>query len=383
MVLLTGTILALTVTPARTFAAGQAVDPNHPGEHATAEAPQKITACASCHKCDHPTEADPCLIDCPRHGGHFYGEHQASEGPEMVIIDQLADLYRPVVFAHRLHADMSNMTGGCENCHHYSEQSGVIPPCRECHDETKGPVSLNKPALKGAYHRQCMNCHLDWSHQNACGFCHDQASGSATASVDTTDIVGLSHPMIAATPSYIYQTSYDDGPVVSFHHEDHVEMFGLKCVDCHRGDSCSRCHHGNETKAKSTRLDHVTTCGACHLERDCKFCHNHEAKPKFEHTRTVGWALQPYHTKVGCKTCHGSPQDFHTPSDRCTSCHIHWEEGGFNHAVTGLVLNDDHLDLDCRSCHLEADFSRHPSCEECHDEPMLPGKLPGVRVKRS
>ena len=67
---------------------------------------------------------DPCLVDCPRHGGHFYGKHEADEGPDVVVIDQLADLYRPVVFAHQLHAGMANMNGGCKNCHHYSETVG-------------------------------------------------------------------------------------------------------------------------------------------------------------------------------------------------------------------------------------------------------------------
>jgi hypothetical protein len=375
-------VIVLTSTPG--VAVEQLVESGHPVADPHARPAQSQMSCTSCHACEKPTPEDPCLVTCPRHGGHFYGQHEEDEGPEIVIIDQLADLYGPVVFAHRLHAGMSNMSGGCENCHHYSETSGVIPPCRECHDETKGPVSLNKPALKGAYHRQCINCHLDWSHENACGFCHEQADHQAGAApVDTTDIVGVLHPMIAAVPSYTYDTSYEKGPVVSFHHEDHVEQFGQKCVDCHQGDSCSRCHHGNEPARQQARLDHVKTCGACHAERDCDFCHNHQAKPKFEHTRTVGWALDPYHSGVECQTCHGSPQSFRTPSDRCTACHIHWEVGQFDHAVTGVILNDDHIDLECVDCHSGRDFSRTPSCTDCHDDAMLPDYLPGERVGRS
>ncbi len=372
-------LLGLILFAIPTLAADQVVDPAHPDDPMHAPAAEKVTACASCHKCQHPTPDDPCLVHCPRHGSHFYGQHEADEGPEMVIIDQLADLYRPVVFAHRLHADMSNMTGGCENCHHYSEQSGVIPPCRECHDETKGPVSLNQPALKGAYHRQCMNCHRDWSHESACGFCHEQVhEGIGSAPADTTDIVGIPHPKIEATSTYTYETDYDKGALVTFHHNDHVDMFGLKCVDCHRGDSCSRCH--DTGKAQPQGLNHLTTCCACHGERDCGFCHTDEAKPMFEHSRTAGWSLDPHHTDVACNTCHGSPQDFRTPSDKCTSCHIHWEAGAFDHKVTGLSLSEDHLDMDCSDCHLEMDFSAQPSCEDCHDEPMLPEKLPGTRM---
>ena len=363
------------------WAAAQVVEPSHPGDHQHSPTPTKLTVCTSCHECEAPTHGNHCLNECPRHGSHFYGQHQVEDGPEVVIIDQLSDLYRPVVFAHRLHADMSNMTGGCQNCHHYSEKSGTIPPCRECHDATKGPVSLDKPALKGAYHRQCMNCHMDWSGENACGFCHEQIEGSVAAAVDSTDIVGIPHPLIEAVPSYTYQTPYEEGPVVSFHHNDHVEMFDLKCVDCHRGDSCSSCHHGAGETSQRARLDHVTTCCSCHGERDCGFCHHQTAKPNFEHTRTAGWALEPYHTGVSCQICHGEPQDFRTPSDKCASCHIHWEEGGFDHQATGLVLNEDHVDLDCRDCHLEMDFLRQPSCEDCHDDAMLPDNLPGIRVR--
>ena len=372
-------VLGLILIAVPHWALGQIVDPEHPKDPSHAPKMEKVTACASCHKCDHPTANDPCMVHCPRHGSHFYGEHEADEGPEIVIIDQLADLYRPVIFAHRLHADMSNMTGGCENCHHYSEQSGVIPPCRECHDATKGPVSLNQPALKGAYHRQCMNCHRDWSHESACGFCHEQVhEGIGAAVPDTTDIVGIPHPKIEAVPTYTYETDYDQGALVTFHHNDHVDMFGLKCVDCHRGDSCSRCH--DEGKAQAQRLNHLTTCCACHGERNCSFCHTEDPKPMFEHTRTAGWALDPHHIDVACNTCHGSPQDFRTPSDQCTSCHIHWEVGAFDHKVTGLSLSEDHLDLDCIDCHLEMDFNTRPNCEDCHDEPMLPEKLPGTRL---
>ena len=46
---------------------------------------------------------------------------------------------------------------------------------------TRATVDLRQPSLKGAYHRQCINCHLDWSHENACGFCHEQAPDKKAA----------------------------------------------------------------------------------------------------------------------------------------------------------------------------------------------------------
>ena len=29
-------------------------------------------------------------------------------------------------------------------------------------------ADLRMPNLKGAYHRQCLNCHRDWAHENEC-----------------------------------------------------------------------------------------------------------------------------------------------------------------------------------------------------------------------
>ncbi|MBD3222501.1 hypothetical protein GF314_14795, partial [bacterium] len=194
--ILLAVVLLITAPSLRADDSGQAAhretDPNPHREFTERHAAG--LSCETCHSCEEPTRDDPCLNTCPRHGGHFYGEHEADEGPEVVIIDQLADIYRPVVFAHKLHAGMADMSGGCTNCHHYSEDSGTIPPCRECHDPDKTQVDMRMPSLKGAYHRQCINCHLDWSHENACGFCHQPAEEGGTVAADSASIVGVPHP---------------------------------------------------------------------------------------------------------------------------------------------------------------------------------------------
>ena len=371
--------LALAADP--TAASGQVVDEAHPQGHlhGQAMAPGTKGKCTNCHLCTEPTAADPCLARCSRHGGQFHGEHEAGEGPGVVIIDQLADLYRPVVFSHELHAGMAEMGNGCTHCHHYSETTGEIPPCRSCHEVVRQNADLRVPTLKGAYHRQCMNCHRDWSHENACGFCHaeDRERGTSEAAQDPTDIVGVPHPEIEATASYTYRTSYEEGPVVTFHHEDHTELFGQRCVDCHRGDSCARCHDAE--KSPTPQLNHLVSCCSCHGERDCKFCHATEAKPPFEHGASTGWGLSDHHARLACKACHGDPSSFRTPRTECTSCHIHWEVGSFDHASTGLTLDEDHVDLDCDSCHLDMVFGVAPACDDCHDGPMFPERIPGKR----
>ena len=376
-------LLAVTMTvmllpiPAAAMASGQVVEKAHPEDQSHHEdRAVKKQECRDCHKCPRPTRQDPCLISCPRYESHFFSQQRVEESPEMIIIDQLSELYGAVVFAHQMHAEMAEMGGGCETCHHYSEQTGEIPPCRECHDQEHHKVDLSRPALKGAYHRQCMNCHLDWSHENACGFCHEQAvEVLSTATPDTTDIVGIPHPIIEAVPTYTYDTPYEEGPIVTFHHTDHVDMFGQNCVDCHRGDSCGRCHDAE--REKQTSLNHVTSCCSCHGKRDCRFCHKDEAMPNFEHGASTGWSLSEYHEEKDCTSCHGKPDSFRTPQTECVSCHIHWEDGAFNHAITGLTLDEDHIDNDCADCHVKLEFTIDPTCDNCHDEPMLPERMPG------
>ena len=85
---------------------------------------------------------------------------------------------------------------------------------------------------------------------------------------------------------------------------------------------------------------------SCHGERNCKFCHATEVKPPFAHAASTGWGLSDHHAGLACKACHGDPSSFRTPRTECTSCHIHWEVGSFDHASTGLTLDEDHVDLD-------------------------------------
>ena len=68
--------------------------------------------------------------------------HQtAEEGPDVIKIDKLVSKYQPVTFSHKVHAQMSEMSGGCANCHHYNI-SGPILPCSDCHSvERKREVS--------------------------------------------------------------------------------------------------------------------------------------------------------------------------------------------------------------------------------------------------
>lgn len=339
------------------------------------------TYCETCHSCDNPTLDEPCLEVCPRHAGHFEGEHEVQEGPEVVILDQLERLYEPVPFAHKLHASMADMSGGCTFCHHYSEAAQKVPPCRECHEENRAAGDLRQPGLKGAYHRQCIGCHRDWSHETGCIACHEvkQEPVAEEQPADRSDILGIPHPRITAEKKYVYETLYEPAPVVTFHHGDHVDQFGLTCASCHQGDNCGRCHDLGHRVV--TKIEHVKTCIACHREDNCAFCHDRQEKPPFDHAVVIGWPLEERHRGAACQDCHGATKSFRVPDTECFDCHD-WDVDSFDHSAAGLTLNEDHEEVDCTECHVDESFDQPPTCDSCHDDIEFPAELPGRRVQQ-
>ncbi len=372
-------ILLLSGLVAANVCFGQIADP----AHTTILSKELSEDCMVCHVCEKgevPSKVNPRLKQCNR---PFSPKNPSTQ--DIVIIDRLVEKYDAVVFAHSLHANMSSMSGGCTNCHHFTQNVNDIQSCGTsgCHsDENVVNLRISKPSIKGAYHRQCMGCHREWSNDTDCGFCHTDLDGgeSKVTVMDKTDIVGVPHPLISAEQQYNYTTNYAQGPIVTFHHTDHVDLFGLKCTDCHKGDSCSRCH--DTEKHENTKIEHLVTCGACHSETNCGFCHSDNPKPEFEHYVSTGWALNEYHLNSECSDCHGSAQKFTKPSTTCTNCHIHWDVGVFDHSVTGLTLNEYHVEEDCEVCHIDRNFSIQPNCTNCHEDISYPDEFPGDRVQK-
>lgn len=345
----------------------------------------KDETCSDCHICFTPSKRDPCLRPCPRFPEKV-GTHSPEEGPEVVILNQLEDLFEPVIFAHKLHAEMAEMGQGCVVCHHYTPP-GHLPPCRECHGGPLNPEDLRQPGLKGAYHRQCMSCHREWSHSTACDVCHVKKSpGEALIlQIDTTDIVGIKHPHITIPVKKVYQTNYTKNPIVTFHHKDHVELYELKCVNCHQEENCSHCHEINKKPIKlaKTPEEHHKPCIACHTMKTCSICHAKSERVGFDHAQT-GWPLNRFHRDLKCRSCHPMGRKLTKLNRSCIACHSSWNTGTLNHIVTGLVLDETHQEMDCIECHLDERFEDKPSCGNCHDDSRTyPESSPGTLKERS
>jgi len=351
--------------------------------------------CERCHYCKHPTKSDPCLRKCPRIESVTFRQLKA-DTPDQITIDILSDLYVPVVFSHKLHAKMADMSGGCRLCHHHNP-SGPILKCEQCHSQSAKRSDLSKPALKGAYHRQCLGCHREWSHSTECAACHTlkNATAANTGNKDTTDIIGTGHPPIPEPTKVVYETSSDEGRFVTFYHDEHINRFGFVCVDCHRKEGCRKCHDlekpkladqmtlGEAIKIHKEESEHHKACEDCHARDKCSHCHAKTEKPRFVHLKSSGWKLKGYHSTLACGSCHPNTKMIKRVSRECSHCHQDWSSDNFNHRITGIFLDENHLDNDCSDCHLDNDYAKSPSCSDCHDEDIsYPEAIPGEEDTR-
>ena len=279
----------------------------------------------------------------------------ADVGPDAVVLDALVDQYEPVPFDHRTHAVMAEMWDGCVTCHHRRPdpatrpaafngnggdpaatpgeamsrhpngrhltqgEAGAIPACKSCHPASADDPTVEMPNLKGAYHRQCLNCHKEWTGDNACGACHERRDGKrdvvAAHVPSKDDIVGRMHPPIPEPLVVNYKTRFTPavGEHVVFRHKEHTGAYGLRCAGCHHRDNCSSCHDPKAgakpaapMKPGRTWKDSHAPCTGCHARDRCGHCHYKEGEPvppPFEHARTVQ-LLDEDHARLDCFACH-------------------------------------------------------------------------------
>jgi hypothetical protein len=340
--------------------------------------------CKECHTCNFPTYENPCLKILPnftRKKG-ITVHHAAKDAPEFLKIGILSNRYEPTIFTHKLHAEMASMSGGCIFCHHFNPP-GRIAPCRDCHESSSERSDLSKPGLKGAYHRQCLNCHRGWSHKNECQVCH-ALKGDTSHEVKIDDkekYKNVIHPKISEPDKKVYQTDYDELPLVTFYHNTHITIYGYGCINCHENETCARCHDTMKITTTTEREPHEA-CIKCHensIDNNCEKCHDTKARAPFTHAQT-GWALNEQHINLQCRDCHSSKGEFKRLSTNCTSCHSDWKLGIFQHDSAGLILDETHKEFECEECHIGRDFTVLPVCNNCHDEYSFPKNKPGKEM---
>ena len=343
--------------------------------------------CKTCHSCDIPTKENPCLISCPR-GNMVRIDQKPEEGPRILTINKIreTDLYEHSIFSHLAHAEMAEMSGGCQMCHHYNPPGNVVP-CSDCHEATRQRTDLSKPDLKGAYHQQCMNCHRAWSGKTECASCHlpkGQKSPSTVKAKDATK--SRIHPEIVTPQIITYNTVTPKGKLVTFYHNDHTSLFGFECADCHKNEGCVKCHSVVKTEPakKKPLIELHKKCSNCHnteSNNQCNKCHSDSERGRFNHKISTGFDLSKFHSKLTCIRCHTTKTKFTGLKNECSSCHGSWSSDNFDHKITGLILDELHGGFECSDCHKEPTFSK-PDCSDCHDDLSYPKDKPGKLVRR-
>ncbi len=123
-------------------------------------------------------------------------------GPETVVLDSIAQHYKPVTFDHAMHVDLVGEEN-CARCHHHTVGTPVInKDCQKCHANSEGADSVacidchsekwfdaayletiqkdhdlyhaGKPGLKGAFHQNCLGCHEEMGAATGCQDCHER-----------------------------------------------------------------------------------------------------------------------------------------------------------------------------------------------------------------
>ena len=336
--------------------------------------------CKSCHATEYPTINDPGLLDCPR-TEMISVYHSPAEGPETVVIEGMSDHYNGVVFSHRNHAKMSEMSGGCTSCHHYNT-SGPVLSCKKCHNSSRSREEISLPDLKAAYHRQCMTCHKQWSSENGCNNqCHIRKTPEGIQ--DTDNQINRLTPKLNMPVKLVWETRSKVNKTVTFYHEEHIQIFKVSCKSCHTQQSCVKCHSessrndiNNLSRIAASVEEHHKPCSNCHEGDKCTKCHTDIDRKSFDHGKTGGWVLRSYHSKLECTDCHGSSMPFKRLSNRCVNCHNNFA-AAFDHKLIGFSFSESHKELECNNCHLKSDFTKTPACTECHDDKSYPGDKPG------
>jgi hypothetical protein len=218
-------------------------------------------------------------------------------GPDVVILDQLVEHYQPVPFDHKGHARMAEMWDGCVTCHHHTpapepaaqvngkmqDLAAAIPACKSCHPIARNGEDLHMPNLKGAYHRQCLGCHREWSGANQCQACHEPLDPkNPPRDLTPAGILSRMHPPVPEPEDKVYRTRFTPavGQNVLFRHKEHTEQHDLKCSSCHVRENCSSCHTATEVTTRPQPMQRGRTwgdthkpCTNCHEADRCRSCH--------------------------------------------------------------------------------------------------------------
>jgi hypothetical protein len=308
---------------------------------------------------------------------------------------------------HRARVKYSATPADCLGCHRKDDKhkGGLGAKCASCHDERGWKdthfdhATTRFPLLHSHATVKCVDCHANQHYANTpaeCQTCHrkdDAHKGQFGAKCDSChDAAKWKAP--------------------TFRHDSDTH-FALRYR--HRTVKCESCHRKPLAQEKLP-----TACASCHRKDDahkgalgekCESCHSERAWKTtiFEHNRDSRFTLRGKHRTAKCESCHKDMGFRVQPPAACAGCHERddrekghrgqlgkqcerchnersWRDTAFDHRQSDFPLLGRHAQVECRQCHLTAEFKdaktdcischakndQHkerlgPRCEECHD----------------
>jgi hypothetical protein len=186
------------------------------------------------------------------------------------------------------------------------------------------------------------------------------------------------------------------GPV----HHTHAEVEET-CKSCHEPFSrslqnrlCLDCHESvaadiNTAEGFHGRIRNLErlTCAGCHTEHEGRDADIIGFNPEaFDHERT-DFILDGAHAAAPCQSCHVAETPYREAPGRCVDCHgerdphrgelgedcaschvtAGWRQVEFDHGTTDFPLVGKHVDVDCKSCHVNLRYAETATlCVACH-----------------
>lgn len=154
-----------------------------------------------------------------------------------------------VMFEHQAHTDM---TEGCESCHHDLLSADSRIACNECHDDDMVTEDFEHSEFEEIEAHTCATCHeLDESAEaQSCRICHPAAQEA-------------DQPLITCIECHD-----DEYTIDLLTHDEMQETHEQDCAVCHNSETISAVYH--------------LQCSQCHLIENNQMFADAEGKPRCE-----------------------------------------------------------------------------------------------------
>jgi len=168
--------------------------------------------------------------------------------------------YGPVVFSHRVHAQMSEMSGGCYGCHHYNDTALNILSCRTGHPtERKRTTRISLTCGGRTISNASTATASGAGHLSAAPVTWKRPRGRLRTDPQRIYAREEGPPAGARTGQEAVlhdRAGRNGGDVLP---QRHAKLFGKQCVDCHREEDASA---ATTSDRRSSKHEARVTCNS-------------------------------------------------------------------------------------------------------------------------